>query len=87
MRATVPQFMGAFMSMNAGTEVQTHAASMDRIYRSQRHIYDVTRAYYLLGRDGLIDALALEPGQTCLEMGCGTGRNLVAAAKHYPKAK
>jgi len=79
--------MVAFMSMNAGTETQSHAASMDRIYRSQRHIYDATRAYYLLGRDGLIDALALRPGQTCLEIGCGTGRNLVSAAKRYPEAR
>ena len=79
--------MVAFMSMNAGAETQSHAASMDRIYRSQRHIYDATRAYYLLGRDGLVRALALRPGQTCLEIGCGTGRNLVSAAKRYPGAR
>ena len=29
-------------------------ASMDRIYRRQRHVYDLTRKYYLLGRDRLI---------------------------------
>ena len=28
-----------------------HAHLMDRIYAHQRHIYDVTRAYYLLGRN------------------------------------
>ena len=32
---------------------------MDRIYRHQRHIYDPTRKYYLLGRDRLIDGLAV----------------------------
>ena len=25
------------------------AALMDRIYRRQRHVYDLTRKYYLLG--------------------------------------
>ncbi|HWU72526.1 MAG TPA: SAM-dependent methyltransferase, partial [Sphingomonas sp.] len=28
---------------------------MDAIYRSQRHFYDLTRKYYLLGRDALIE--------------------------------
>ena len=57
---------------------------MDRIYRTQRHIYDVTRKYYLLGRDRLIADLAPPPAGAVLEIGCGTGRNLIAAAKHYP---
>jgi S-adenosylmethionine-diacylgycerolhomoserine-N-methlytransferase len=60
---------------------------MDRMYGLQRHFYDVTRAYYLLGRDHLIRALQPPQGGTVLEMGCGTGRNLVTAAKHYPQAK
>ena len=39
---------------------------MDRIYRRQRHIYDVTRKYYLLGRDGLIRSLKPPPAGTIL---------------------
>ncbi|RUV53463.1 SAM-dependent methyltransferase, partial [Mesorhizobium sp. M5C.F.Ca.IN.020.14.1.1] len=31
-----------------------HAELMDGVYRWQRHIYDLTRKYYLLGRDRLI---------------------------------
>ena len=30
------------------------ARHMDGIYRYQRHIYDLTRKYYLLGRDRMI---------------------------------
>ncbi len=36
-----------------------HAALMDRNYRFQRHIYDATRKYYLLGRDPMISGLAV----------------------------
>ena len=64
-----------------------HAHLMDRIYAHQRHIYDVTRAYYLLGRNHLIRSLDLPKGATVLEIGCGTGRNLIAAAKRYPDAR
>jgi S-adenosylmethionine-diacylgycerolhomoserine-N-methlytransferase len=62
------------------------ALLMDRIYRRQRHLYDATRKYYLLGRDRLIAELDPPAGGTVLEIGCGTGRNLVAAAKAYPQA-
>lgn len=64
-----------------------HAGHMDAIYRSQRHIYDLTRKYYLLGRDRLIAALDPPPGGTVLEIGCGTGRNLIAAARRFPNAR
>lgn len=62
------------------------AREMDRIYRYQRHIYDLTRRYFLLGRDRLLKELAPPPGGTVLEVGCGTGRNLVQAARLYPEA-
>jgi S-adenosylmethionine-diacylgycerolhomoserine-N-methlytransferase len=64
-----------------------HAGHMDAIYRSQRHIYDLTRKYYLLGRDRLIDELAPPRGGTVIEIGCGTGRNLIAAARRWPDAR
>ncbi|QEL26828.1 class I SAM-dependent methyltransferase [Bosea sp. F3-2] len=57
---------------------------MDRIYRHQRHIYDASRKFYLLGRDQLIDGLQPPPGATVLEIGCGTGRNLIRIARRYP---
>ncbi len=60
---------------------------MDGIYRHQRQIYDVTRKYYLLGRDRLIRELDVPAGGLVLELGCGTGRNLIKAAHQYPDAK
>ena len=60
---------------------------MDRVYRHQRHVYDLTRKHYLLGRDHLIDRLEPPAGSHVLELGCGTGRNLIAAAKRYPRAR
>jgi S-adenosylmethionine-diacylgycerolhomoserine-N-methlytransferase len=59
---------------------------MNRMYRLQRHIYDGTRRYYLLGRDQMIAGLRPASGSNVLEIGCGTGRNLVLAAKRYPDA-
>jgi S-adenosylmethionine-diacylgycerolhomoserine-N-methlytransferase len=61
-----------------------HAALMDSIYRGQRHIYDATRKYYLFGRDRLIARLACRPGDSVLEIACGTGRNLDRIARTWP---
>jgi S-adenosylmethionine-diacylgycerolhomoserine-N-methlytransferase len=60
---------------------------MDAIYRYQRYIYDASRKYYLLGRDRLLDELQPPPGGSVLEVACGTGRNLVSAARRYPGAR
>ena len=59
---------------------------MNRMYRLQRHIYDATRLYYLLGRDRMIAKLRPANGLNVLEIGCGTGRNLVHGARLYPNA-
>jgi S-adenosylmethionine-diacylgycerolhomoserine-N-methlytransferase len=60
---------------------------MARMYQPQKHIYDLTRRYYLLGRDRLIRELDLEPGQALLDIGCGTGRNLALIGRRYPAAR
>ena len=52
------------------------AARMDRMYQYTRHIYDVTRAYYLLGRNQLLREISHEGAGSVLEVGCGTARNL-----------
>ena len=68
-----------------GTAAAT--ALMNRVYRRQRHIYDLTRKWFLLGRSGLIAGLRPSPGDAVLEIGCGTGRNLIVAARRYPDAR
>jgi S-adenosylmethionine-diacylgycerolhomoserine-N-methlytransferase len=74
--------------MNARIEsLPGHGEAMDRMYQFQRHFYDASRRYYLLGRDQLLDRLAPPPGGSILEIGCGTGRNLIGAAQRYDDAK
>ncbi len=60
---------------------------MDRMYRHQRHIYDLTRKFYLLGRDRIIAGLEVLPGDLVCEVGCGTARNLVALARRHGDAR
>lgn len=60
---------------------------MARMYRPQKHIYDLTRRCYLLGRDRLIGGLDLGRGQTVLDIGCGTGRNLALIGARWPHAQ
>jgi S-adenosylmethionine-diacylgycerolhomoserine-N-methlytransferase len=67
--------------------LSNHGELMDGIYRYQRYFYDATRKYYLLGRDRMIKNLRPPKGGTVLEIGCGTGRNLVAVGKAYRDAK
>jgi len=67
--------------------VSDAAALMDRMYRRQRHIYDLSRKFYLLGRDEAIAGLHAGPGDRVLEIGCGTGRNLVKLARAYSEAR
>ena len=64
-----------------------HDRLMENVYRYKRHIYDLSRKYYLLGRDGLIADLAPPRGGAVLEIGCGTGRNLIAVGKAWPQAR
>ena len=61
-----------------------HALKMDRIYAVQRHFYDVTRRFYLLGRDRLLEGLPAPKNGRVLEVGCGTGRNLERLGRLRP---
>jgi S-adenosylmethionine-diacylgycerolhomoserine-N-methlytransferase len=58
---------------------------MDKMYRNQRYFYDLTRKYYLLGRDKLIAEMKVKADENVLEIGCGTARNLKILAQKYPQ--
>lgn len=73
--------------LRAGAGGDEHAARMDAIYGWQRHFYDLTRKYYLLGRDRLIRDLDVPAEGSVLELGCGTGRNLAAVGARYRSAR
>jgi S-adenosylmethionine-diacylgycerolhomoserine-N-methlytransferase len=70
--------------MEALADRDDAAHLMDRMYRHQRYFYDATRKFYLLGRDQLIAGLNPPVTGRVLEIGCGTGRNLVRAAGAWP---
>lgn len=68
-------------------EIALNTLLMNRLYRRQLPVYDLTRKFYLLGRDRLIAELKPNAGDAVLEIGCGTGRNLALAAQRYPAAR
>jgi S-adenosylmethionine-diacylgycerolhomoserine-N-methlytransferase len=68
-------------SNNRGGGTDDQAVAMDRMYRFTRHIYDLTRAYYLLGRDRMLAKVETSPTTATLEVGCGTARNLIKLAR------
>ena len=73
--------------MTAATSETQTKLNMDRMYRWTRHVYDLTRKYYLLGRDRLIEQINPKDGEHICEVGCGTARNLVKMAQAYPGAR
>ena len=63
------------------------AAQMDYYDRFHAKIYDLTRWSFLFGRAALIRHLARLGNYTkILEIGCGTGQNLVHLSRVFPKA-
>ncbi len=88
--AQTPPSVNKMVKIKPATDVGSEdqiKLNMDNMYRWTRHIYDVTRKYYLLGRDSLIENLNAKDGERVCEIGCGTARNLIKIAKRYPKAR
>jgi S-adenosylmethionine-diacylgycerolhomoserine-N-methlytransferase len=55
---------------------ESHRQFLNTYYGLSRSIYDVTRKYYLFGRDTALNQLAAETWTRLIEVGPGTGRNL-----------
>jgi len=66
---------------------ESHAQCLDQNYRYQRHVYDLSREYYLLGRQRMIADLAPPQGGSVLEIGCGTALNLIRARQLFPATR
>jgi S-adenosylmethionine-diacylgycerolhomoserine-N-methlytransferase len=64
-------------------------AGLERYYRFHSRIYDATRWSFLFGRTALIEGVATLAASTTdiLEIGCGTGRNLVPLCRRFPAAR
>lgn len=77
------------MNPRAASSVPRVPAGIEGYYRLHAGIYDATRWSFLFGRDAILDrAAAANPAPTrILEVGCGTGRNLVALARRFPRAQ
>jgi S-adenosylmethionine-diacylgycerolhomoserine-N-methlytransferase len=63
-----------------------HRAFLDRYYRLTHHVYDVSRKYFLFGRDGVLERLLASEWTTLVELGPGTGRNLARLRRRRPDA-
>ncbi len=62
--------------------------SLEKYYRFHSRIYDATRWLFLFGRDRLIKTAALfTRPRRILEVGCGTGKNLVRLRQTFPGAE
>ncbi|MEL6356870.1 MAG: class I SAM-dependent methyltransferase [Bacteroidota bacterium] len=66
-----------------------HSQKMTGYYRFQSKIYDATRWSFLFGRKRLVRKLPIDTDAeiNILEVGCGTGANLLGLAKRFPKAQ
>lgn len=66
--------------------LEKQEGKMNRYYAFHAKIYDLTRWTFLFGRKELVDSLPFEPHQSfrLLEVGCGTGYNLLKIRQQYP---
>lgn len=73
--------------MSEAQSLSAHREFLNRYYGWSRRIYDVTRKYYLFGRDTAIDRLLDASWNRLIEIGPGTGRNLAMLHKKRPGAQ
>ena len=69
--------------------VNAQTAAMRGYYQWHARIYDATRWTFLLGRNEILRRLPVSETveQHLLEVGCGTGRNLLRLARRYSKLR
>ena len=70
------------------SEPRREPTAIERYYKFHSRIYDATRWSFLFGRTailGPVKAANPTPGRI-LEVGCGTGKNIVNLCRHFPRA-
>jgi S-adenosylmethionine-diacylgycerolhomoserine-N-methlytransferase len=61
---------------------------LERYYDFHSKIYDRTRWAFLFGRSAAVDSIPGDPPPSdILEVGCGTGKNIVSMAGRFPDAE
>lgn len=69
------------------TAREEHRAFLNRYYGLSRGFYDLTRRYYLLGREAALEHLGETSWTSLIEIGPGTGRNLRKLKELKPDAE
>lgn len=66
-----------------------NAVALTRYYRWHARLYDATRWSFLFGRATLMRAIARlpNPPRRILDIGCGTGDNLLQLTRQFPNAE
>lgn len=64
-----------------------HVRFLNAYYRRVKHVYDASRRFFLFGRDRTLAELLAEPWDSLIEVGPGTGRNLVKLRAARPAAQ
>lgn len=69
-------------------EHSSSSSAVERYYRFHARIYDITRWSFLFGRVEIIQKIATsaEHPARILEVGCGTGKNLIRLCRVFPGA-
>lgn len=71
----------------SGVDFEAHREFLNGYYKWSRPVYDLSRKYYLLGRDRVLRELLREDWTSLIEIGPGTGRNLAILHRGRPTAK
>ncbi len=66
----------------------SHNAQVEKYYRFHSYIYDATRWCFLFGRDSILKMIPDLPSKPhIMEVGCGTGKNILQLQQQIPDAK
>jgi S-adenosylmethionine-diacylgycerolhomoserine-N-methlytransferase len=75
------------MNRDAAQKSTREDSPLERYYRLHSQFYDATRWSFLFGRTAILRAVAEVARPTAiLEVGCGTGKNLVSLCRLFPRA-